>query len=169
MSIRTFIARLLDPDAYTDDKPTGVDAVQQAIAEATSLKDQSFEVMLGEPDIQEPNTDFVNDPKVIIPTYGAPYGNSPNLAFELPIEGRSSLLPELLDALGLTVDSIKGLEGETVPVTYNDGNPMVDWRKLLLDQPDGENWTEEEVEEVLEEAEDDASANDANTTDEQSA
>lgn len=115
----------------TDTTPTGAAAVKQAFGEMQDISEVTFEATLGEPDIQMPaNHDFVREPKVVVPVRDVPYGDGGEMAFDFPNGDGDSLFERLLDAHGLSMGSIEQLDGVTVPVFYEGGNPVVDWYSL---------------------------------------
>lgn len=120
------------------DTPTGAEAVRGAISEIEGLHSTST-ATLGEPDITEEESQFFNNPKVVIPIYDCPFSGSSKLVFDLPLSrnDEASELFSLLELFGLDFDTMEQLEGQEVPVDFVGGNVIMDWRAITESRDDG--------------------------------
>jgi hypothetical protein len=82
--------------SQNSDEPTGANAVRTAVTEYADVADRDFTVTLGEPDVVTEESQFFNDPKIIIPVYDVPFN-----CFVWCEVARHSDLPTGCDTLGV--------------------------------------------------------------------
>lgn len=157
VAILTVLSRI-NPFSTTDEPtgPTGADAIRTAVQEFQDLVEREFTATLGEPDIIEQESQFFNDPKVVVPVYDGPFEEEQRLVFDLPRGEDIDIdqFNQLLDLFGLDFESMEELDGEQAPVKFVGGNLVVDWNSMnrpdSLDKGGEEDpHTEEDVQEVL--------------------
>ena len=136
LTLRTLFG-VLNPTVESTPEPEGADAVRRAVDELGDITDQTFEVTLGEPTIEDIGGQFFSDPKVVVPIEEAPVGNPGALVFDVPAgreDAEGSQLWAFLSALHVdSLDDVDLVEGAVVPVRYAGGNPLVLWDQFLDD------------------------------------
>ena len=122
--------------------PTGADAIRTAVQEFQDLAEREFTATLGEPDIIQQDSQFFNDPKVVVPINDGPFEEEQRLVFDLPRgeDYEMEQFNQLLRLFDLTFDTMEELAGEEAPVRFAAGNLVVDWEQM--DEPD-DYWEEE--------------------------
>jgi len=136
--------------------PTGADASRTAVQEFQDLAEREFTASLGEPDIIQQDSQFFNDPKVVVPVYNGPFEEEQRLVFDLPrgVDDDMAQFNQLLSLFGVDFDTMEDLAGFEAPVRFAGGNLVVDWEAIdppedSLDKGGEENpHTAEDVEEM---------------------
>lgn len=108
-----------------DESPVdGPDAIARARLELTDDGVPSYAV-LGEPMLVDRSGEFTSHYEAVIPTYIPGNTEDPaNLAFDVECDA----LTEFCGVMDVTVDTIADVDGETVPVEWENSTPHVRWR-----------------------------------------
>lgn len=140
----TAALRYVDPLAKSPSL-NGAESVRAAIREVTDLRETEFRATLGEPEIEKVGGEFASKSVVTVPVRKIPYGTGGSLTFDLPagLDDEDNAFLELLDHLGVTLDTLEEIEGKTVPLVYDGGNAFVDWRAASYSDEGSDIGTEE--------------------------
>lgn len=123
MSILATLTRPLKALRRLGSNPTpGPEAIVNARRELTADR-QVLTAQLGEPRLEDYSGEFSTDVKAVVPLHTPRYTDPAPMTFD--VEG-----PQLSDfcrALDTTVANIGDLEGESVPIYWDNGTPLPDW------------------------------------------
>lgn len=135
-TIATIVSKL-NPLRSTTPEPTpkGAEAVRMAVDETAFLRGRSLGATLEEPEMRDFGGYFQNDWKVVIPFDVDENVDAGCLIFDLP-KGHQDVESDLLklfEALHVGLDTLEEVEGMTVPVELENGNPTVMWEEVRSD------------------------------------
>lgn len=127
--LRAFGLKNSDPEPFH-----GPEEIALARQELT-MDEQPSEAMIGLARLKDHGGEFSTEPKAVIPlSIHDPFEDPAPLTFD--VDGDE--LDQFCTAFGVEVHDLGVLEGATLPIRWEQGTPVPDWRALLEADQEGD-------------------------------